>query len=363
MMAAPPPETSGRSGHIPTLDGWRAVAILLVLLFHLREFIRSGPLAIVAKYGAWGVPIFFGISGFLICSRLADEIDAGRLSLRRFYIRRVFRILPPYFAYLGFLALLAAAGLLVIRKEEWLSCLFFYRNYLPRGLGGWYTGHFWSLAIEEHFYILMPAVLAIVGPRRARGVFVALCLAVAAWRVGDTRFHIVDQQMLNVDPYSRTDRQLDSLLWGCVIALVWREERWRAAFQRWLTTPAWIALFLAFTFFVIRPRIYSMAGTAFIIPLLLVGTIVRPGAIVSRILETGIMKWLGRLSYSLYIWQQFFLVRPPEARLSWATTLQFPPLSIVFAFAAALCSYHLIERPMIRVGQRVAGRVKVRSAA
>jgi peptidoglycan/LPS O-acetylase OafA/YrhL len=363
MMTAPPPETSGRSGHIPTLDGWRAVAILLVLLFHLKEFIAKGPLAIVAEYGRWGVPIFFGISGFLICTRLADEIDSGQLSLKRFYIRRAFRILPPYFSYLGFLAVLAGAGLVVVRNEEWLSCLFFYRNYLPRGLGGWYTGHFWSLAIEEHFYILMPALLVVFGPRRARGVFLALCFAVAAWRIGDTRYHILDQRILHSVTYQRTDRQFDALLWGCVIALLWREERWRIIFKRWLTTPALIVLVLAFVQLIVWPRGYSRAGTSLIIPLLLVGTIEHPRAFVSRILETRLMAWIGRLSYSLYIWQQFFLVLPVESRLSWASALQVPPLNVVLAFAAAICSYHFIERPMIRVGQRVAGRVTVRSAS
>jgi peptidoglycan/LPS O-acetylase OafA/YrhL len=100
---------------------------------------------------------------------LLDENErTGGISLRSFYTRRVFRIIPPAFAYLATIALLAIVGVIYVSPREWLSSLFFSRNYIlipPNA--GWYTGHFWSLAVEEHFYLIWPAALIALGARRA----------------------------------------------------------------------------------------------------------------------------------------------------------------------------------------------------
>src|SRR5271156_3422052 len=122
----------------PTLDGWRAIAILLVIFAHggSELFYPGGRFASSALYslslhGVFGVDLFFGISGLLICGRLLDEREkTGGISLHSFYIRRVFRILPPAFAYLAIVGLLAIAGFIAISPREWLSSVFFSRNYI-----------------------------------------------------------------------------------------------------------------------------------------------------------------------------------------------------------------------------------------
>src|SRR5258708_37016781 len=126
------------SGYLPTLDGWRAIAILGVIICHGTTAI-FGPggtyvnsrVFDLTRYGALGVDIFFGISGFLICTRLLqEEQQLGRISLKRFYIRRGFRILPPYLLYLVVLAILGALGAVTLRGFDLLACLFLFRNYI-----------------------------------------------------------------------------------------------------------------------------------------------------------------------------------------------------------------------------------------
>src|SRR5207237_4594263 len=123
-MAAASRSLGTDSNCLPTLDGWRALAILGVMICHSCDalFHADGPYANVAlhaltRHGALGVDVFFGISGFLICTRLIEEHKKnGTINLKRFYVRRAFRILPPYFTYLAVLGVLAAGGLIFVTR-------------------------------------------------------------------------------------------------------------------------------------------------------------------------------------------------------------------------------------------------------
>ena len=176
-------------GYIFTLDGWRALAIIAVLADHIvgYEFHGHRWLFALTRIGANGVSLFFAISGFLICSRLLEEQSAfGRISLKGFYIRRACRILPAALAYLMFITLVAFLGYIAVDRREFWATVFFWRNYLPirwihRGWGG-YTVHYWSLAVEEHFYLVWPILLVATGKRKARVVALALAFLVAGWR-------------------------------------------------------------------------------------------------------------------------------------------------------------------------------------
>src|SRR5580704_3843554 len=160
------PSRPDKSRHIPTLDGWRALAILLVIAHHAgtafygeKEYYASSP----TRFGIWGVPVFFGLSGILITKLLLEEFDrTGAISLKNFYIRRAFRILPPASLYV----LCVAALGLVVSRTEFVGSLLFFRNYLPDSIAGLYTAHFWSLAVEEHFYLIWPGLLVWLGVRR-----------------------------------------------------------------------------------------------------------------------------------------------------------------------------------------------------
>lgn len=347
-----------RRGYLPTLDGWRAVAIVAVMLWHATG------IQVLNKLADGGVTIFFGISGLLITSRLLEERrEAGRISLAGFYVRRTFRILPPYYLYLVAMALLMALGQPVATRREMISCVFFYRNYLPEPPGHpqrIFTQHFWSLAVEEHFYLLWPGLLVALGPRRARWAAPGLALAVAAWRSVDFRFHLFDRLVPYSLPGFRTDIRLDGLLWGAAVAFWLEEPRARALLARALSTPVVLALLVLFGA-CMKGLLHSSGLAIFLmavaVPLMLVGTTLNPRSIPSRALELGAVRWVGRMSYSIYLWQQLFLVPQAAKMLPGWGPWQRLPLNLACLLACAAASFYLVERPLTRLGHRLSARV------
>jgi peptidoglycan/LPS O-acetylase OafA/YrhL len=343
---------------LPTLDGWRAIAIAAVLLDHAASgFHRQASWHPLLQTGANGVSLFFAISGFLICSRLLEEEQLfGSISLKGFYIRRACRILPAAFAYLLVLGLLAMGAVVVVTPLEWWSCILFFRNYLPpawirAGWGG-YTIHYWSLAIEEHFYLLWPALLAFSGRVRARYLAAGLAILVAVWRSWDFHHQWLNRYLPGLLFPSRTDIRLDGLLLGCLAALVLAEPRSRVWLERRFNAGVFAACAVAYVLFQVVPRrhIYSI-WESMLLAALVAGTVLHPSGIVGRLLENPAMKWVGRLSYSLYLWQQLFLI--PGASYPFSLLLRFP-LNVGMVFLMAVLSYELVERPMIRLGHHLA---------
>jgi peptidoglycan/LPS O-acetylase OafA/YrhL len=141
-----------RSGYLPTLDGWRAIAILWVMEGHSKVWSHGGiSNEWVRDTGYRGVQLFFALSGFLICTRLLrEETRFGGISLRSFYTRRVFRIQPAAMTFLLVVVLLGVVGVLPQFWPGIVGAALMVRNIWPTNLapGYWYTSHFWSLAVE-----------------------------------------------------------------------------------------------------------------------------------------------------------------------------------------------------------------------
>ncbi|HUM04492.1 MAG TPA: acyltransferase [Terriglobales bacterium] len=352
--------SASRTGYLPTLDGWRAIAILAVLLDHVVGYssLHQVPvLRAVSRTGPNGVSLFFAISGFLICSRLLEEQNAfGRISLRGFYIRRVCRILPPAMLYLIVIAILSLLSVIVVEPAELLSSVFFFRNYLPhswlsRAWGG-YTIHYWSLAVEEHFYLLWPAALVLLGKMRARWFAVLGALGIAGWRMWEFHHHWLEHKIPGLLIGSRTDIRLDGLLLGCLVALLLDDKRIRSLTVRYYKTWIWILFVAAYVGLQLlqKTRTYSLTESA-LLPLIVAGTVIRPQTWMGRVLEVPLLKWTGRLSYSIYLWQQLFSV--PALGLT-PLFFQKLPLNLALLFLVAWISYEFIERPFIRLGHRLA---------
>src|SRR6266516_2983488 len=167
------------SGRIPGLDGIRAVSIILVLFAHVADHISP-----YAPYGGFGVESFFVLSGFLITYLLCSEENRhGLISLPSFYARRALRILPPALLFIAFASMLGLVGLASVTSTEPLYAAFFVRNLMPNG--GQHLGHFWSLAIEEQFYLLWPLAFLLLRSNRRRLLFASLMFLVAPfWKYG-----------------------------------------------------------------------------------------------------------------------------------------------------------------------------------
>jgi peptidoglycan/LPS O-acetylase OafA/YrhL len=354
------------SAYLPTLDGWRALSISLVILHHSQIQITTpiiGPiLQSLAKFGEVGVELFFAISGLLICSRLLEEeARFGQISLKAFYLRRAFRILPPAIFYLLAIAILAALHVIPVLPADWFASLFFFRNYLmvmeylrhsPLPLH-WYTGHFWSLSMEEHFYLVLPAVL-VVFKRTRRWVIAGMAIAVALWRT--VLAHVMHHEyQFNF----RTDTHVDALLIPAAIALVLYPLMRKQAAGKYI--PAWsFPMFLVMELLLLTNRVPCFFTLqAIVLPLLILSTVLHPDTLQGRILESRPLRWIGWISYSLYLWQQLFfgvnfVGSPPGLVL-----LRQPPVNLAALLVCAAFSYYAIEKPFIRLGHKLAVRTPI----
>jgi len=358
---APTRPTSTLNGYIPTLDGWRAVAIIAVMASHAGHS-YSAPLGRDSfldrlASGTHGVNLFFAISGLLITSRLLEEWDtSGHVSLKRFYIRRAFRILPPALLYLACVALLGAIGLLPVVREEFVAATLFFRNYLPAVLGpngaGFFTSHYWSLGVEEHFYLFWPALLLFAGRKRALPVAIVVAVLVAVWRHIETWREIMLYNAIQPTYFARSDTRIDSIMWGVVAALALSRPEVRALVERYLSTIVMLAVVALYGAIVYRYGTRPTFWEAMIVPVIIVGTVLRPRSVLGRMLESPIMRWIGRLSYSLYLWEFFFVYYPgvPITLGVWQTF----PVNLIAAVVCAAASYYLVERPLVRLGHRLA---------
>jgi len=352
------------------LDGWRALSIGLVLMSHSPVSctvpVLGALLQSLSNFGGIGVDVFFGISGLLICSKLLEEESkCGQIGVKGFYVRRFFRILPAALFYLLVVAILAAFQVIPIMTIDWFGSLFFFRNYLmlleylhhsPLAMH-WYTGHFWSLSMEEHFYLVLPAIL--VSFKRMRlWVLGGLAVTVALWRA--ILAHLIHS---NYQFTFRTDTHADALLIPAMIALALYPFMHNKAAKRYI--PAWsFPVFIGMGIFLLTVKIpFSLTLRAVLIPLLILSTALHPDALPGSILESKPVRWMGWISYSLYLWQQLFfggnfVGSPPGLAL-----LREWPINFAALMMCATFSYYVVEKPFVRLGQKLASILSARSAS
>ena len=285
-----------------------------------------------------GVTIFFVLSGYLITRNLLEP----NLSLRGFYIRRYFRLMPVVWCYLLFLLLLQ----LVYPSSNnvtagSLSALLCYNNFDP---GGPATGHFWSLSIEEQFYLVWPALLVLCGRRKALCVAIGGALAAAAYRFANWRYF---DQMRNAH---LTQARADALLVGCALALILDRPRLRQAGDRILPALSPCALgYLVYC--IMRFHVLSRLSECIAIAVLIGASVVRPESSLARGLSISPLVWVGCISYSVYVWQQLFI---PVIRTN------YNPWDVALMVVFSLASYFAIEQPMRRMGRRLEARLASR---
>ena len=340
------------------LDGWRGISILLVLASHALPG-RGIP-------GGLGVTIFFAISGLLITGQLLDERAAhGRIDLGRFYKRRALRLLPPFLAFivLGGIAFIACGG--AIRLLAWPAALLYGANYAELATRLFDTNvaglpHpfviLWSLAIEEHFYIVWPAALLLLAGTDRRGALAAAllgCIAVCLlWRchlapicaaaTGACGPHGDDWIAKS------TDTRLDSLAFGALAAVLLRSRRGpalRALFRSRAAVAASLALLLATLLLrdaTFRDTLrYTLQGLALLV--LLAGALDERHPLTSSLAHPSLVA-VGRLAYGLYLFHWLALIvvsRLPGPEAARGATF------LVLTGALALTSWFALERPVI----------------
>jgi peptidoglycan/LPS O-acetylase OafA/YrhL len=318
---------------IPTLDGWRGVAILLVLVAHFGPALHHSEALDVGQHG---VTIFFVLSGFLITSRLIEErATTGSISLKSFYARRFLRLMPCAWAYLLFVSLInAEAHGKLFTWNELCGSLFFYRNYLDPAGHHLMTAHFWSLSIEEQFYLFWPSIL-VLGARPARWLAPALAVVIATYRF----IHWQHLDQIPIQASLGTGVRADALFIGCAAAL-WLPVL-KPYLRPWLSDP----LFLGLGVCLVRYHKLIPLHESLLIALLIVTTSGYPASLLGHVMENRLLAFIGTLSYSIYVWQQLFMIYPTYS-------VEGKVLKVALAFLVAVASYFFIERPVIRLGRR-----------
>jgi peptidoglycan/LPS O-acetylase OafA/YrhL len=334
-----------QSARVPSLDGLRAVSILLVVFGHLVGT-AGFPVSSSRVWGPYlaslGVRVFFVISGFLITRLLLIEREThGSIRLTTFYFRRMFRILVPYYAFLALVEVAARLGWVRLDPSDLTYAVAYLTNYHPPA--GWPLAHTWSLSVEEQFYLLWPAILVVFGVRRAVWVGAAYLLAAPFGRL-----YVWFYEPAVRDGIGHTfGTAADAIIAGCLLAALsdtlWRYARYRAMLSsRWfLLVPAAL---LAIGVVEDHPRLAFTIGAMVVNVGVALGVdrcMRMPWRLSTRLLSRPTLVAIGRGSYSLYLWQQVFIDRTSPA---WANSF---PWNALFAGLAAFGSYHLIEKPSL----------------
>lgn len=339
----------------PELDGLRAISILLVLISHagLGHIIPGG----------LGVTVFFFVSGFLITSLLIEERErAGKIDLYKFYLRRFWRLLPPLFFFLILSIVLILAVNKDIKTDEILAAIFYFANYYKLFVHfdslSSYPSPFnilWSLAIEEHFYIIFAPLLAFTYNSKIYFKIIVIFLFIPI--IIRLSVAIFFQNMLinGGYNYSATEARIDSIAFGCFMAYIFHSHGF-ILLKKILLNNYWLFLSVLFIFGSLLFRDlyfretfrYSVQNISLLV---IVSNIVygssSPIKKVKIFLSNKLMVFIGKLSYSLYLqhWLALIIVSLLIGKVGIYATWQVSYW--VLTLILSLFSYFIIEKPTI----------------
>ncbi|GGJ41363.1 hypothetical protein CDQ92_08215 [Sphingopyxis bauzanensis] len=346
-------------GRNAIIDGWRGISVLMVVIGHLFAYrapevypigalnslglsIGDKSLAIVSSLGTLGVSFFFMISGYLITTLLvAEESQRDRVSLRAFYVRRIFRIMPAFYTYVIVIYLLGQWDLVRVDNGAVLRSALYVCNYAGFSCS-WWLAHTWSLAVEEQFYLVWPLIFAFVAAFRISAAVILL----AGLFVGSLVF-----------------APLGSFIYIMVGVLVALSAGLRQRFARVASRYIWLALAVLISL-PAAPRVVGQIAAhaqPALVAMILFGTLLaRDEGWLQKLLRQPFLTRVGLISYSLYLWQQLSLAPAHWGGAATGADTLYKGWDLMLAFAfipLAIASYFLIEKPMVRIGHRISRRI------
>jgi peptidoglycan/LPS O-acetylase OafA/YrhL len=362
------PDVGQRSEHMPALDGLRALAVLGVLVTH---FLPAGhPLLGVAPWGFLGVRLFFVLSGFLITSILLgcrELTDAGQpvpVTLGRFYMRRTLRIFPLFYASI---LVLSIAGIGFVRETwPWHATYLSNVAYIVKGEGLGHSTHFWTLAVEEQFYLVWPWLVLLLPRRAMLPAFLGCLLSAPLFRLVASAVPGVPYLARYVLPFGC----LDSLAGGALLALL--HQRGPVLQRRYLVR---LALLCGIAGVTVRSTLgidtvvgsavdtvyfqFAMAGLF----VWLIDALVRDSSpVATAVLSVAPLVYVGRISYAIYVVHHFvpetltIVLRSLGTSLGGSLWMQFT-LWTALSIAIASASWYGLEQPFNRLKRRFPYRV------
>lgn len=309
---------------IPSLDGLRAVSITLVVLGHWC--FQNYRIDAAGSYARLGVRIFFVISGYLITTLLTnEELETGDISLRCFYVRRAYRILPASIVFM------LVAFLMYWRQLRWYdiaAAVLYLTNFVPTP--SWPLAHLWSLSVEEQFYLLWPGAMKLFRRHRTGGLvfvvgFAPLYTAAGYWLKLPSVWHTFPAVA-------------DNLAIGCLLAILWD----RIPTPQPMHLVAAVVVTASVPLLAFDTKWNTLLGLLLLYPLLYLAiacVVIRVVRMPPRFLNIAAVAWLGKISYSVYLWQELFTCTPKAHPWWW----------MIVAILVGAVSYYLVERPALRL--------------
>lgn len=347
--------------HLKFLDGLRALSIFWVMGFH-----SNGPVGqLLSGKGGWvGVDAFFVISGFLITGILLRELKAKQtISLKNFYVRRSLRLVPVYAAWIALTCIVnprhctdlpAAAAIAAIYMVDFDIALL-WNHIVGSGLE---IG--WSLSVEEKFYMLWPTVMKYVKKHLALASVVAIIFCFV-WRA-----YLLCHGAYWIRLSAAFDTKLDAIMIGCLASIAMADDNMRKWLSRFFGSPLLsLAVFVficAYVPFIGHPALVKGLGNALIywnvelpvfyfsVVVLIVTMCLNPLSLPARLLSIPVLVWLGRISYSIYLWHLF--------AFRWSMTVPFngqansienEAFRYALAVVLAAISFYCIEKPFLKL--------------
>lgn len=340
--------------YFPSLDGWRAVAIILVVLGHSKfttsETSLYNQFVSTFIYAALGVKIFFVLSGFLITSLLIKEfIKNKKVNFKFFFIKRTLRIFPVLYLYILTIFVLNNIYGLNLKSDYFLGPLLYINNFNIFE-STWLTGHTWSLAVEEQFYIIWPFVFYFMSLKAWLFCIILLCAIpfLNVWWYYNPNYY-----QITLGPFLK---EADAIFTGSLIAQLSFKGFFSKKQKLWTNkavVPLSILIILTIYYFMSRGMLgivllpFGSTMVNFLIGFLLLQSILNSHTVIYRLLNQNFMIKIGIISYSLYIWQQLFII-PSKIYPGFSNWSAFP-LNILFAFLMAYISYHYYERYFLKM--------------
>ncbi|WP_442511981.1 acyltransferase family protein [Novipirellula sp. SH528] len=364
------PERVWRHGeHVPELDGLRGFAVLIVTLYRFgKEFptdtVVGKAIGLLLSQGDRGVDLFFVLSGFLITGILVDGRDRPHY-FRNFIARRSLRIFPLYFCTLAaivvgarFIPQLAEMFALPLENQFylWTYLVNIKMSFENQWCFG-YLDHFWSLAVEEHFYLVWPLILFCVRPTLTLRVAIGLAVLSAVSRVG---YVLVSQHGVAADVL--TIFRVDALLIGAAVAIIARNPHGLEPLKKWLPILVGACVAVVAMGMLFGKGLYTIPHTLWPViwacVLVWLMTAKRSDAL-ARFFNLAVLRSLGKYSYAMYIFQNPLI--PLLSAVLTATTfisaighpiashLVYIGLMFAMTYIAAVASWHLLERHFLKL--------------
>ncbi|KGO92510.1 acyltransferase family protein [Flavobacterium subsaxonicum] len=351
---------------IKSLDGIRAISILMVLIGHASETmpksLKENILFMFIANGSLGVKIFFVISGFLITKLLLIEKKKnGKINLKDFYLRRIFRIFPVFYLYIIVILFLKYTLIPNIFNNFTLvgfACVYLwnYKHLLVSDTtpdnGNWFFGHFWSLSMEEQFYLVWP-VMFIKIKNMSLLIKIVAVIIILMPIVRIATYFLMPDSRGQLGMMLQTGG--DSILVGCLAALLEQNTKFKKVAVKYYSNGYLIALSALFIF-ILSPLLNSKLGGTYSVTLghsinnifiiILIFWCIYIPSKVANVLNSRVLVQIGILSYSLYIWQQLFLTNRTDL---WVN--KFPQNIIIVVFVAFI-SYYVVEKPILNIKKR-----------